>query len=70
MTYGELENNGFKKMGNWYTRDNISINLFTKILRETKLKFDIDFQSLDNLSLNKIDNLVIALKEFKWKQKL
>ena len=65
MIYGELENNGFKKVGNWYTRDNISINLFTKILRETKLKFDIDFQSLDNLSLNKIDNLVIAVKEFK-----
>ena len=63
MTYGELENNGFKKRGNWYTRESISINLFTKILRETKYNFDIDFKSLDNLTLNKIDNLVESLKE-------
>jgi len=64
MTYGELENNGFNKMGNWYIKGSISINLFTKTLRETKYKFNIDFKSLDNLSLNKIENLIKSLKEF------
>ena len=64
MTYSELLNNGFKQCGNWYIRGSVSINLFTKILRETKYIFDIDFNSLDNLSLKKIEDLVSALKEF------
>lgn len=63
MTYIELVRNGYKRTGNWFVKESISINLFSKTLRETKHKFDIDFKSLDNLTIDKINNLIEALEE-------
>jgi len=64
MIYSEFEINGFKKIGNWYIKDTISINLFTKKLKESKFKLEIDFKKLDNLTLTKLDNLINALNAF------
>ena len=60
MHFKELLEDGFKRVGNWYIKDHISVNLMSKTIRCTKVKFDIDFADR-YVTLEQINNLSKAI---------
>lgn len=63
MTAESLINNGYQKFGNWFIKESISINLFTKEIKSNcKVKFSHIFNNSMTLEkCNEIENMLSSL---------
>lgn len=60
ITGKQLEDDGFKRYGNWWLKDNVSINLFSKTIQHTaKPNFMIEVEQMPVLdTIKRFSNIM------------
>lgn len=61
--YEELEKRGYRRAGNWYYNDAVSVNLFTHEVKSVRqgVSFSYIFSKIDLIKIDDICKLITSL---------
>ena len=70
MDFMDLEKDGYKRCGNWFMKDEISINFMSETIKHTLGKIDLPFNRL-KLTLEDVNNFKKSVNKIlqAWEEK-
>ena len=64
LLFEKLEFLGYKKSGNWYIKENVSLNLFTKEIKSANKKVFFHYEFKNEIDINKVEEIYNFISSF------